>query len=70
MSVLEIFGDLPDFYSHKLAIALSDTVEENLQLIGIEYQLRSGEVVDWVGTCDGLVWQLMQRPELFAKDAD
>jgi hypothetical protein len=66
----EDWHDLPDLFSSEFVIAPSDSPDENLTLIGIEYQLRTGDIVDWIETCDRLVWFLLQQPGLFAKDAE
>jgi hypothetical protein len=66
----EDWQDLPDLFSSEFVIALSDSPKENLTLIGIEYQLRTGEIVDWIETCDHLVLFMLQRPDLFAKDQE
>ena len=62
--------ELPDLYYSEFVIAPSESPDENLVHIGIEYQLRTGEIVDWIDTCDRMVWFLLQRLELFAKDAE
>jgi hypothetical protein len=51
---------LPDLYSSKLAIGLTNSLDENLKLVGIEYQLRTGEIIDWTDSCDHLVCQLLK----------
>jgi len=65
--LLKNWQDLPDLYSTKLIRTLSSSPNDNLWLIGKEYQLQTGELIDWPEVCDHLVRQLLKRQDLFSR---
>jgi hypothetical protein len=59
--------DLPDCYSAEFIPALYDSPEQNLKLLGVEHQLRSGKIANWTGTYDHVARHLLDQLELEAQ---
>ena len=56
--------DLPDCYSAEFIPALYKSAEQNLKLLGMEHQLRSGKIANWSGTYDQVARHLLHQLEL------
>lgn len=59
--------DLPDCYSSEFIPALHNSPEQNLKLLGVEHQLRSGKIANWTGTYDQVARHLLHQLELEAQ---